>query len=497
MASWIDGLMATPPDAFRLTQLAQVCQSVYVDNFGLWKGDGITGIKQLWDGPPRVWTITIDGVKIACCEGTTVFPWQYLAQETGWSNPSPWGSTGFVNAYVASVAQQIFPALPNDIQVFVGHSLGGSVASVLAALAKQAGLTPAAVVTFAAPKTFSSPVQTPAGLVPQQNIWAANDPVPSIPPNGYAGLNWDNPGSYNGVFGPIGFSPTTPAVLDPIDLTAVILGGGIGDHATSNYLNLLTGIPANPIPLPASITRGPTMPGPYFTTRVAGRIAGQSVQNILSWESQTTTPPNALSVALAIQDHWRTYVLPKVSAAYSVLTYTAVKIENVQLYAPTDKPKYSRWRYNDAAAVSGDASDIGIKASAPAASFMAFGLQKACAPWVWGDDGTPVVFGGLARGSMRLGGVLESDTVDNDNDQLNQLVAARLMDLKNIALNMTDLVHETVIAKLVVLRKDYAGAPLEKPAGTGAFQVSEVTALAANPYVTSQVSRKQSARNLG
>lgn len=499
MADLLADLFSTPPRAARLAQLCQLCTSVYADSLDTWKGPDFAAPQKLWGGPPQVWALTIDGVKVCCCEGTTLFPTQYTGQAGGWIEPATWPGGGGVNAYVQGVADAIFPALPNDIQVFVGHSFGGSLATILASKFLAAGLSVSGVLTFGAPKCFTADAVTGSGpFAPQINIQAPGDVVPMIPPDGTGGAVWGLPGNIWTMNPGIAIVPAVPPVSSPGSIYLAIATGGIDDHATTNYLDLLSGIPGDPVVIPPA-EKGTTVPNAWFTVRIQGVLAGQSVQNVLHYSSEGNTTPSANSFALAVQSHWRANVLPLVSSAYSVLTYTAALIEGAPLRDPTAIPLRNRWAYSDAAAVAGNNSDVGGKSGNAAPSLVAFGFTKICGSWYSAGDNAQVPLGGIGRGSIRIAGVLEGDTIDGDPDQVNKITAGRLLELQTLCLTLLDIVDDRngVLAELGVLRKEDGLGPIQKPAGTGSFQWSPVRSMTLNPYVTSQVSRKQSIRRLG
>ena len=87
---------------------------------------------------------------------------------------------GFLDA-AESIFGEVMPAISGKPAVITGHSLGGAIALGVGALLMLAGRSPAAVVTFGAPRFgMAQFVQQVAG-VPIRQYRRGNDPVPLVP----------------------------------------------------------------------------------------------------------------------------------------------------------------------------------------------------------------------------------------------------------------------------------------------------------------------------
>lgn len=91
---------------------------------------------------------------------------------------------GFAHEGFLCGASDLLPSLPRDIlagAVLTGHSMGGAIAILLAALLCAEGKMPRAVVTFGAPRALSWRIRHLVRAIPMRLYRCGDDPVPDLP----------------------------------------------------------------------------------------------------------------------------------------------------------------------------------------------------------------------------------------------------------------------------------------------------------------------------
>lgn len=93
-----------------------------------------------------------------------------------------WCHGGFLDGAL-KVAYQIIADMAGEKVVFNGHSLGGPLTIIVAAMMVKSGHTPAGIVTFEAARAGTSRLAAITQHVPvRRQYWNGNDPVPDLPP---------------------------------------------------------------------------------------------------------------------------------------------------------------------------------------------------------------------------------------------------------------------------------------------------------------------------
>lgn len=120
------------------------------------------------------------------------------SQPVEWTKVEPFGVTGGLStagiwkAAATSIATGMGSTQKSEGTLFVGHSMGGAVASLLHGLLPQTenGWAPSRLVTFASPKPGDSRLTrlSRTGAQVYLRLWISGDLVPSLPPD-MTGLN--------------------------------------------------------------------------------------------------------------------------------------------------------------------------------------------------------------------------------------------------------------------------------------------------------------------
>lgn len=221
-----------------------------------------------------------------------------------------------------------------------------------------------------------------------------------------------------------------------------------------------------------------------YEIRVIGTMQGQAAINIFHYKEGEFNNPSEgdtlESALLAFRAKWRTYVLMNVADDYTVYQYEIQSILDNR--TPRDAPGPNDELYNivygNQAILAGTGSDIGDDATPPLPTCVAAGFRKVASSTArW------------ARGSFRLCGLLESDTVSAFPDQLTDLrrlnLAAALTNMLQVTVGETPMSLDMVVfGRTTWLKQANPSTPRDN-------YVSLVNSLILNPFVTTQVSRKR------
>lgn len=250
--------------------------------------------------------------------------------------------------------------------------------------------------------------------------------------------------------------------------------------------------------------------GDFIEVRVIGEAEGQAIINRFHYRLTsfaTPNPDNILDVPTAFRAAWRDKILPLLTDNYRVLRYEALHIVDATLLVPPagNGPVF---RYGTAAVINGDAGvggadrgqvDETISNGFP--TYVAAGVRKVCGQTRETDD--DAIVNRRLRGGCRIGPLPEADTDVGAPNNIDAALITALEDAFNtggddgLLIIGDDEGVDTTIAQMHVLGL-YLGnnepypTEADPPAGRGDnFLYAPVTSVTINPYITSQVSRKQ------
>lgn len=215
---------------------------------------------------------------------------------------------------------------------------------------------------------------------------------------------------------------------------------------------------------------------------VQGVESNQAINNVFHFKQDPSNAPGTLldltQALTAFQNRWQAKIIPNATQQYSVYLYQASVITGRQL-SPT-RPGVNILTYGEQAIVMGGAGDVGALLTDPGPSFEAAGVR-----WVAQNRGR--AFRGGSR--LRIG-------VENQASE-NKWLALALASLQ-LAANGLLTPYVAAIGPPAVGfdigtfgRQSFLKAP-GNPVLLDYF--SAWTSAIVNPYVTSQVSRKQRQR---
>ena len=131
---------------------------------------------------------TRGGTQIVAFRGTEIADLENIAVDLAawpaWRKGLGWCHGGFLHGAEAFLKLPAFWDVAVETtrpRVFVGHSLGGALALLAAALAKQAGKPPVLVATFGAPRPGFARLAAYLASIPIRRFEHAGDPVPTLP----------------------------------------------------------------------------------------------------------------------------------------------------------------------------------------------------------------------------------------------------------------------------------------------------------------------------
>jgi hypothetical protein len=217
---------------------------------------------------------------------------------------------------------------------------------------------------------------------------------------------------------------------------------------------------------------------------VLGRAQGQEILNVFHYRSANpATYPPAGEDLNEFSDNflgtWRTNILTLVSSTYNVEIYRFRSLISTVEIAPGDPPD-RRVVQGDALDVPGTVTDVGTRGGDVLPTFAALGVRKA-------TDRA----GRRYRGSFRLSPLTEADT-NNNSLTTAYLFSANAETATFVNTQLLGGFGDAAQLELAVFSE--TAALEETPPQTNLRQfTAKVIGRVVNPFVTTQVSRKQSA----
>lgn len=499
---WSDSIFTTPPDRQKLHWLIHAITHAYLGDLQLHLPPGASQLVAQTGGDlPISYTYVQDGQKIGIVCGTT-HPGEYLSQSAGYVAHSPYVHGGRVNTLYSLRTEAIYDMWPNDVSLIAGHSSGGAIAVLLGRKLADAGLPLTHVVTFGSSRPLSLGAVTSGPWPSMRHLAHPLDPVPLVAPDGTGQVFWRTPGEL-WLVNDIGMSLVTQQPSTAVQILNLLAQNGDAYHSTLSYDYLLSNGSDVTLPVGGALIE-PFGGGPMniWNVVVRGEMLGQSVVNVLSYiaESPLHSPLtfDANTVLDAFRERWRTYILLGCSQTYSVVSYLVRKAGGAQFVDPSATPIVSNIVYTESAVANGTSNDVGGQAGPVFPSFVAVGAQKACGPWLRNDTGgtDEIPLSTSPKGGIRIAGTLEADT----NTLEHKLNAAALSVWTTRISALTPIpVGGNPGLTMAVTTTRVNGATLFDPGvpPTAFFAAARVNSLAVNPYMTSQVSRKQRLSRLG
>lgn len=502
--AWTDDIFGTPtPNEAKLAYLAKAVGAVYSGTVASAVSPAGSNARQLSAPPTLVsWAFDIEGQTIVLVEGTTSAD-QYALETDGYAHPTTFPAGGSVNGYYAAIGDAMFPNLPNNTAAIVGHSLGGAVASYLGWKFHAASLPLAGTLTFGAPRPFDSTAASAAVFPPAVNVAQIYDPVPLLPPDGVGGKNWKTPGDLYFLHpqGALDFATQPPSSVG--DVWSVIQHYGFGSHDIGSYGDTLT-VPAK-VPFTLPLLGVSSMPE-FYQCQVKGLLFGQACDNTFYYLPSLVDAADANNANLDFRTNWRQYILPRLSPEYSVLFYETRRISGVvQLLNTTVVPPVpyvpprGNYRYDNFVRFSGIGTDVGSNVNADAfPSFNAVGASKACVGWADPTTTLPIPLTKAPRGRTSFGGIPRLSTQPTTDG--NKLTVAELTSWQAAC---AQIVRPEQFGRryllCVVTHTGPGGGQLFNTANPPEpiYYYSVVSSLSPNPFITSQVSRKQTISGRG
>lgn len=254
-------------------------------------------------------------------------------------------------------------------------------------------------------------------------------------------------------------------------------------------------------------------PFAHVQVLVRGNMQGQFVNNVFYYTG--TSGSDTLTAWLtAFRTEWRTNIVANVSDEYEVLFYEAMQIGGVvwlnpdgTLFPPSSIPG-GGWpdvtpvlRFTDRASLTGaGAADTGSITTQSFPSYVTVGFKKTCGNLTRPENTTPLLLGRSVRGGFRISGI---PVISTDDGEANELNAAAITlwggsgpNLRIVNSGSADAVME-VVSLFANKRPRIDPDPVLPESYDPFYARATVTAIALNPFLTSQTSRKQSSSNLG
>lgn len=479
---WSDSIFASQ-DREKLLYLARCCAAAYGATPA--SLSAITGspVTQRTDSPlPRSYSWVKEGETLLCVEGS-VESANYLPQLNGWifvqSVPG-----GVVNSYYHDTSNDIYLSSPAGVGLCFGHSRGGAVAANVSRRMIAAGGS-TRTVAFGSPRFASSG----SAAMPYwgQSLFLSSplDMVSEMPYGGFAGVDWRLPPQEASIT-PYGISLSSNSPSTFSNLAAIAYTVGDTYHAIGAYIAALGSLPSFP-PNPMLGARN------MYRVTVRGVMHDQSIINEF-WYRNTGGADTAENLATNFSSRWASMICPRVSNAYSVLQYDVRKLFGAVATDPVVPAAGSTWRWSEQFIKNGTTADAGLIAAGVAMpSFVAVGFTKTVGPW-FNADATNAPGLKLGRGSGRIAGPAEEYTGAAGS---NRIIPASLDAWRN-ALETLRILNVAGTWDMIIATNSYEGAPVttgDPPVPS--YRYAYVTGISVNPYMTSQISRKQRISNLG
>jgi len=274
--AWSDSLFGAPIDQAKAKLLAELCAAVYSGTVAAAAGPEAANVHQLTATPliPS-WALELDGETIVVIAGTTSAA-QYADQANGWAHPSGWVTGGEINAYHAVQADLLFAALPAAATMFVGHSLGGALAELLAWRIQQTVGSTTRVVSFGAPRPLTLQAAASASWPASLHFWFQFDPVPRTVPDGTAGREWRLPGNAYQLFGNGFIEPFAVPALGIVPYAAFVGEHGFSWHNIDAYVDAFVVPSSSPF-----LIGGASMAAEFYLCSIKGLLFGQAADFLL------------------------------------------------------------------------------------------------------------------------------------------------------------------------------------------------------------------------
>lgn len=231
---------------------------------------------------------------------------------------------------------------------------------------------------------------------------------------------------------------------------------------------------------------------------VRGEMFGQAINNTFHFivSNDGFTMEDAVT---AFRGEWRANILPLVCVDYQVNKYIGAVIDGFVFNGGVTVPPNYRFgpRFTESFELAGDAAlDDGDVATDPLPSYVAVSATKVCGTLTDFDE-NDVTLEKRLRGGVRFAGI---PIVSLKTDETNELAALVLADwqaavtaIRQIEGGGLDLIMEVVSMQKNNLPRTRIVGGLTEP-----FPVrGTVTSLVVSPYISSQVSRKQTVSRLG
>lgn len=235
--------------------------------------------------------------------------------------------------------------------------------------------------------------------------------------------------------------------------------------------------------------------GNHVEITVLASASGQSIINVLNYRAGlTNAAPHTLEDFLTeFRDEWRTGILPLLHESYVIQAYVGRVISSM-VFLPPIPPQGPNARpairYSEQFILQGaGASDTGDKITDAHPTFTAISAQKVCGP-VTDPAGVVLPAEKIIRGGIRLGPIVEADTEALEGNALTAAAAAAAL-AGLIVIQVVALGGDTMNMEVLSFYKDLNHRVIG-PLPT--FATATVSSFLVNPFISTQVTRKQRAR---
>lgn len=220
--------------------------------------------------------------------------------------------------------------------------------------------------------------------------------------------------------------------------------------------------------------------GDILRVTVKGVSNGQAIVNTFWYAALTPAfvlgdqASGLVDALIAFRSKWQTVVLPILNNTYVVADYDGAIIDG--RFKPD--PAVPRWSPNirDIDTLQGDEADRGSSVGIPAPTFEAQGVSIRAQPRTW-----------RARGGNRYGPVVEGDSTNNLLENAARIELQGVANLMNT--NLVIVLGGAELTRVIYSSTNVREAP--DPQVWPAAFISPVKTAKANPFITTQVSRKQ------